>query len=533
MTVKELALAKGFTEAELLRFGLRNGPGAVEIPYLLADGSLHPRFRVRSAPKAGDGSKWSAGSASVVPYGLNRPVPIDKYAFIVEGESDCWALWTAGMPALGLPGASTAHCLRAEHVSPASLVYVVSEPGEAGKRFPHVVANALYDSGFPGRVFPVTLPWKDPQEGFAADRKVFKPKLREAIQAARSLPRPQAARPVGGLLSLADLYDEVEESVDYLIEGLLPAGGIMLLSARPKAGKSVLARNVAHAVATGGEVLGRRCKAGPVLWLALEERKNQVREQVAAMGVPKDAPLLFHFGQAPDDAMRWLADQARTVKPALIVVDTFLRLTRIESINDYSQVTRASEPLLALAREGGFAQIWLHHNNKSNDTTSGVSGSNALVAAVDTTLILTRGPDGMRTVFSEQRSGEDMEETVVRMDPETFRVSSAGSKQVAELRAAETEILAGLGLADEPVSRDETLAFSQRRATVKRAALRGLETAGFIQSHGDGVRGRPRTYSIKPSDTPGSRDTLSPNPVPIPIPCPAMDDLTAYAERLL
>ena len=31
------------------------------------------------------------------------------YLILVEGESDCWTLWHAGFPALGLPGAKTAN----------------------------------------------------------------------------------------------------------------------------------------------------------------------------------------------------------------------------------------------------------------------------------------------------------------------------------------------------------------------------------------------------------------------------------------
>ncbi len=71
------------------------------------------------------------------------------------------------------------------------------------------------------------------------------------------------------LTPLRELMREPEETVSWLLDALLPAGGISLL-AEPKTGKSTLARCLALAVAGADEFLGRTTGGGPVVYLALE-----------------------------------------------------------------------------------------------------------------------------------------------------------------------------------------------------------------------------------------------------------------------
>ena len=63
------------------------------------------------------------------------------YLIICEGETDCWTLWNAGYPALGLPGASNVKCLQLAHVAGFERLIIVSEPDAAGAKFPAVIAD--------------------------------------------------------------------------------------------------------------------------------------------------------------------------------------------------------------------------------------------------------------------------------------------------------------------------------------------------------------------------------------------------------
>jgi RecA-family ATPase len=62
-----------------------------------------------------------------------------------------------------------------------------------------------------------------------------------------------------------DLADEVPESPDWLVHGLMPRGALALLSAYPKVGKSTLVGDLIVAVAQGRSFLGRSTEQGSVL----------------------------------------------------------------------------------------------------------------------------------------------------------------------------------------------------------------------------------------------------------------------------
>ena len=71
----------------------------------------------------------------------------------------------------------------------------------------------------------------------------------------------------------------------------------------------------------------------------------------------------------------------------------------------------------------------LHHSGKTrkSDIVDEVMGSTAWAAAVDSVLMLRRS-ERFRTLASEQRFGENLPETVLVMDPETYRIGRRGTK---------------------------------------------------------------------------------------------------------
>src|SRR5262249_22838238 len=77
---------------------------------------------------------------------------------VVEGESDAWALWYNGYPALGLPGSGTFKCLSPEAIETLETVYVCREPDAGGQAFVRGVADRLKQLGFRGRVLTFSCP---------------------------------------------------------------------------------------------------------------------------------------------------------------------------------------------------------------------------------------------------------------------------------------------------------------------------------------------------------------------------------------
>ena len=499
ITLESFAADKGFTPGQLSGYGVRNGQGGIVIPYFTAEGHEYIRFQVRSDSSDGQGFRWSKGDAPLLPYGLHRPVGYEKGTlWVVEGASDCWALWTHGIPALGLPGATNIACLDLAHVAGIKTVLVIQEPGEAGSRFPTRVANRLYDLGFEGKVSAVSLdPEKDPRSLMVADPENFVDRLKAAFKARILIEPPRKANPAGVIsISMADLFDMPAEEVSWLVDGLLPIGGVMILASKPKVGKTVLAKNLALSVARGKRFLGRRCEAGVVLWLALEESKDQVVTSFKAMGVDRSDPIRFHFGSAPEDAFRWLQAECEANKVALIVLDTWHKLSLIENVNDYAAVNRANAPLMRLARELNVAQIWVHHSNKgTGENGDQVLGSSALFAACDVLLTMTRANDGTRTARSIQRVGTDMEDTIIGMDEDTKTIASAGSKYVALVEIAKGLVARMLRTAFEPMTQNEIAKAVDCRRASAMAALNELIREGLVvRVSGTGKRGDPNRF---------------------------------------
>ncbi len=507
ITLDSFASAKGFPVATLAGFGVRNGQGGIVVPYYDRAGNEYIKYRIRSDAENGKGFRWSAGDAALIPYGLHRPVPYNRgFTWIVEGESDCWALWSQEMPALGLPGATNVTCLKAEHVDSCARVGVIQEPGEAGNRFPWRVAQRLYDQGFTGQVFAVSLgdDYKDPRALLVAAPDRFAEILGAAWQKRTLVPRPEivSVAPKTSSLSLAELFDEPPEEVEWLVDGLIPCAGITLLSAKAKTGKSVLARTLALAIARGKRFLGRATQAGTVLWVALEERKEQVVADFRDLGAQRHDPIRFHFGSTPHDALTWLEAECAAHQVRCVVIDTWHKLTLIENINDYAQVNRANAPLMRLSRELGVAQIWLHHNNKG-DSGNGdeVLGSSALFAAADTLLSMRRSNEGLRTLRSIQRVGVDMEDTVLSMDPTTGLITSDGSRYQAEIDALCPRVLRML--APQPLTRDELrIAMRAKRTMVYAALNECLRRGEACVVSGSGGKGDPYYFGVFDSAKP-------------------------------
>lgn len=71
---------------------------------------------------------------------------------------------------------------------------------------------------------------------------------------------------------------EPAETVSYVLEGTLPAGGLSMLGARPKTGKTTWARTLALAVARGHSVLGRASSQGSVVYLASKRSGESCRD---------------------------------------------------------------------------------------------------------------------------------------------------------------------------------------------------------------------------------------------------------------
>lgn len=311
-----------------------------------------------------------------------------------------------------------------------------------------------------------------------------------------SAPPPASLAPQNGgeIMSDDDFLSKVEVEVNWQVEGFVQKSGLILLAALPKVGKSDLARNMAKAVATGGDFLGRRTKQGKVLWIGLAEPESTLRKAQETMGL-LGFGILWVTSRPSGPWQPWLADAIEKTKADFVVVDEIGRLAAdMENINDYSQVIRATQPFLDLRSRFGTTFCLLHHNNKMG----GTSGSTAWEGAVDCIMSLTRTQDNVRTIVTKQRLGDDLEPTVLARDPNTGLISAPMSKALADQRQAEQGILDAL-TPGRQLTRQALAELNSRGSHVGRAAVDALVAGGLIDAVGTGKRGDPKFYQRRGS----------------------------------
>jgi len=298
---------------------------------------------------------------------------------------------------------------------------------------------------------------------------------------------------------IGDLLREPDDVTEYLVHGLLPAGGLSLILGKPKAGKSTLARNLCAAVARGDEWVGRPCSMGPALYVALEEKRAEVRRHFAALAVEEDAPIYVYCDRVPVEAKPadWLRPAMERYRPALVVIDPLGRFVRMRD-NDYEDATSKLEPLITLARESTPKShiAFVHHARKSAGEHGDESlGSTAILGSVDTAVILRRERSG-RMVYSVNRYGEDLAETIATLDEATGRVVLGLTKAEAGRRTIEDAILDHVAASEEPVKHAEVVKEVTGKAASIVNAIHGLVDSGRLIRQGAATRKDPYRYSI-------------------------------------
>ncbi len=170
-------------------------------------------------------------------------------------------------------------------------------------------------------------------------------------------------------------------AVSYLIQGLIPRGGRVMLVGPPKEGKSWLALQVALHVAEGKQFIDRDVQKGRVLYLQFDTPNELWHERITKLvadGVhmPSDVHMIH-----PDDLPRSVSiddvpqrnaimDLVWQVDPDLVVIDVLRKIHNYEE-NDSTAMKRAFDIINVMftrppgsANKGNPALLIIHHTHK-------------------------------------------------------------------------------------------------------------------------------------------------------------------------
>jgi RecA-family ATPase len=284
----------------------------------------------------------------------------------------------------------------------------------------------------------------------------------------------------------------------WLVEGLWGAEAVGIIGGEPKCCKSFLALDLAVAVASATPCLRRFpvARRGCVLLFAAEDALPIVRQRLdgicAAASIALE-DLDLQVITAPTlrldlelDRTR-LDDTVRALRPALLVLDPFVRLHRIDE-NVSAEVAPLLDFLRSLQRRYQTAVVLVHHARKGAAhlrAGQALRGSSELHAWGDSNLYLRRGGEGDKlTLTIEHRAAASSEGLALQLvasgDGLALQLDSSllDTSTTAPAPSALDRVEAILSEATAPLSLKALRSAAKMRAATASDALAALVTQG-------------------------------------------------------
>jgi hypothetical protein len=220
------------------------------------------------------------------------------------------------------------------------------------------------------------------------------------------------------------------QQTDFIVSGLLTAGGLSILGAKPKVGKSSLSRYLATCVSKGQPFLGRSTQRGEVLLISLEDPRSHTDNALGVLGYDSQTDAQIHIVErvSPDKQETIVAIRktlAALSDVRLIIIDHLAPFLNIGDLSEYMPTLRGINLLRDLARDFPKVHILcLAHAKKvrTDDPFDGILGSTALRGTPETNIVLLN-ERGRRVIVSETRVGRAIPATILNAE----MVTSAGS----------------------------------------------------------------------------------------------------------
>ncbi len=197
-------------------------------------------------------------------------------------------------------------------------------------------------------------------------------------------------------MAWAELIGQEEPEIEFLIEGLLPVGCLLILAGKPKLGKSLLALLFAISVSLGIQLWDKRVNQGGVLFISTEDGVIRLKKRIWKMlGNPNKHNPNCHFfvGNCiltDKKVMEALKAKVVELKPKLIILDPLINLFKGKELNSGEDMNAVLRPLQELAKETGACVLVIHHARKSSgeDSIDVIQGSITISGVADGLLIM-------------------------------------------------------------------------------------------------------------------------------------------------
>ena len=385
-----------------------------------------------------EGGTWQKGRGTA-PHSLYIAGELAGAVFVAEGEKDCDNLHKLGYNAASGEDGAGHGKWRPEYTEQLKglPICIFQDNDKIGKDYAQETAAALHGVASSVQVLDLSQVWpKVPEKGDISDLIAqFGPeKSCDMIaQLISTTPEWEAScdqnRPTLETITAADLQQKDLPSIKFIVDRLLSVG-LNILASPPKYGKSWMVLALCLAVASGGRFLGYTTNQCGCLYLALEDSQRRLKTRMNKLLAGKAAPGGFHFATMASPIDNGLFDELEDFlkkhpDTGLIVVDTLQRVRGASHGKEgaYAADYREVGALKAFADQHNVALLLVHHLRKmkdDGDPFNMISGTNGIMGAADTTMVLTKEKRGdSNATFSVVGRDVESSDTVLRFNKDT------------------------------------------------------------------------------------------------------------------
>lgn len=209
---------------------------------------------------------------------------------------------------------------------------------------------------------------------------------------------------------------------EWLIDGIMPTGGLVGLYGQPGHGKSFIAIDMALSVATGLPWQGRSVKSGMVLYVSAEGGTGigkRVRAWLQVKGIQFSAAdvawltesIPINSGSEDMDVLLGRINDEVERQPCLVVIDTLARCFDGDE-NQQQDMGRFIQGIDRLRREFEATVIVVHHTRLDADRER---GSTAFRGAADTMISCAKRKDTIVLLCNKQKDSEEFKALKLRL----------------------------------------------------------------------------------------------------------------------
>lgn len=241
-----------------------------------------------------------------------------------------------------------------------------------------------------------------------------------------------------------DEFDNRPEP-EWLIEGVLPKGGLAYVIGEPGAGKTFVMVDFVYGVGTGMPWWGHAIKEpGTVLYIAAEDasglqlRARSWRQRHLNGRTTGRVHFLDAAPQVADpDAREALVQIAIEIQPTLIVVDTQARVTAGMDENNAKDMSTLLNLVDRIQRTTKSAVVLVHHPARGGKAPRGIGSQEG---AADVVIFVDKDDDDVITVKNtKQKNGPEFESLTLKLESEgrsAVLVDAVKPKWIGEIEAA-------------------------------------------------------------------------------------------------